>query len=335
MARGQGCTTETGGATPRGGAHLDAADQAELDAIFDGTHPRVYLGLSRIERARERGWTDAEILQVARELTAVLDDYETLLDDPRFRRVLRWGHDRYLAESAADGWHRDPRNPYLPKQVGVTLLSDDNEEKDGWGVTDAPSRCARTDTRRPGVRSADSATDDWMAYAADPRYTLFHESHHMHGSGSEFDVGSDVAFAWHVVQHDLHGPGPDSIRRQMVMQMLRDSGPRSRVNMAIRSLLGDEAIDAWAVDLGYRDLFGKRPQPVEDTTIAGRAAWIAAMDCDYADKVDVLRRRNMVEASEAFTDELHEGEVAFMRANGDALALAPDGSARVLYSNDA
>jgi hypothetical protein len=327
MARGKGCTAATS-ATPRGSSA--AVDATELQQIIDGSHRRVYLGLSTIERARARGWSDAEILQVARELADALDDYDELLDNPDFRRVLRWSRDEYLAASAAEGWHRDPRNPNLPKKVGVSLLGDENIERDGWGVTSAPSAHARVDTRRPGIRLAESDTPHNMTYAADPRYTALHEAHHMHGSGSEFDLGSDVAFAWHCAKRGLEGPGPDSIRSVIVSQLLRGSGPTSRPNRAIRKLLGDQTLDAWAVEAGYRDIFNLRPVAPEDHSLAGRVAWVNALEGDCAAKMVALTARNMVEASDLYLGDLHAGERAFMRPNGEALALAADGSARAL-----
>jgi len=297
MARGTGNCSKLS-ASPRGGqaaADSVARDVAELAAILDGTHRRCYLGLSSIEKAYANGWSYTEILQVSRELADVLDDYEQLLDTLAFQRLLRWSGDPYLASSAAEGWHRSPRNPNLPKKVGMTLLADTNVERDGWGVTSTRSAHARVDTRRPGVRLADSDTAMNMTWAADPRYTAFHEAHHMHGSGSEFDLGSTVAFAWHCAKRGLQGPGPESVRFELVMQLLRGSGPNSRANKALRSLLGDATLDAWAVELGYRDIFGLRPVAPEDHSITGQAAWINGLEGDYATKLAALVGRNIVE----------------------------------------
>ena len=52
------------------------------------------------ERAAEKGWTDAEKLQVGSEIADALDDYDEVLQKPEYQRVLRWSGDEGLARHA-------------------------------------------------------------------------------------------------------------------------------------------------------------------------------------------------------------------------------------------
>ena len=134
-----------------------------------GEHRRVFFASSE-ERAAKNGWTDAEKLQVGREFTDVLDDYEEVLQQPEYQRVLRWSGDEYLATRGKEGSF-----DLGVKKVSVNLLADDNEERDGWGVTNTGANSARVDTRRPGIRTGDASTDvPGMEWGADARYTAIH-----------------------------------------------------------------------------------------------------------------------------------------------------------------
>ena len=305
----------------------------EVADMHAGEHRRVFFATDP-ERAAEKGWTDAEKLQVGREFTDALDDYEEVLQRPEYQRVLRWSGDEGLAGIA--------ESEYLTlgvKKVSVNLLADDNEEKDGWGVTSTGGNSARVDTRRPGIRTADASSGvPGMEWAADPRQTAIHEAHHMHGSNSEFDVGSEVAFAYHVNKRALTGPGPDSIKPEVVSTLLHRGGVNSRLGRSIRALLGDDLLDRWAQDAGWPDIFNRRPQPVEDGSIEGRVATLNEYRDEFGysvlQQIDWLERKNLVDVSgqTGYDTRLEPGERAYMRPNGETLVLGTDGRARVLDS---
>ena len=158
----------------------------------------------------------------------------------------------------------------------------------------------------------------------------------MHGSNSEFDFGSEAAFAYHVNKRGLTGPGPESIKAEVVWKLVHN--PNSRLARALRALFGDDLLDRWAQAAGWSDIFSHRPQPVEDHSIEGRVAALNQYRDEYGysvlDQVGALGRWNLVDVSklEMYDTRIAPGERAYSRINGDTLVLGVDGEARVLES---
>ena len=317
---------------------------AELRSMQEGTHPRVFFGLEDRATTGGRGeeagsqpaWTDADKLQVGRQISDALEDYAQLIEKPEFHRVLRWSGDESYARTLQNGWHE----PTRPRKANIYLRLDDEERFDGWGVTDTGSSTARVDIRRPGVNYIDNPRENVLGVAADDaRYTAIHEAHHMYGSGSEFDFGSEVAHAWHGLQRGLADEQMLTSRRAVTNRIAVN--PNSRLSRSLRALFGDDLLDEWGQEAGWDDLFARRRVPPEDNSIEGRVATLNEYRDEYGysvlQQIDYLERKNLVDVSglTSYGSRIEPGERAYMRPNGETLVLGVDGQARVLESMSA
>ena len=317
---------------------------AELRSMQEGTHPRVFFGLEDRATTGGRGeeagsqpaWTDADKLQVGRQISDALEDYALLIEKPEFHRVLRWSGDESYARTLQNGWHE----PTRPRRANIYLRLDNEERFDGWGVTDTGSSTARVDIRRPGVNYIDNPRENVLGVAADDaRYTAIHEAHHMYGSGSEFDFGSEVAHAWHGLQRGLADEQMLTSRRAVTNRVAVNRN--SRLSRSLRALFGDDLLDEWGQEAGWHDLFDRRRVPPEDNSIEGRVATLNEYRDEYGysvlQQIDYLERKNLVDVSglTSYGSRIEPGERAYMRPNGETLVLGVDGQARVLESMSA
>lgn len=154
-----------------------------------------------VESINEDNFTLSQIKAIDREVFGAIDYYYEILKDSHYQDLLRFARDDVLIGVNTD------------KRLGMRIIYNDRRSAEA----DAG---ARGFTLYAGLRNLYCTNYDLLG-ADSPAYAAIHELHHLFGSQTEFDVGSEAAYIGFVFEERFKDPRYDAIK-PFIVQKTRD-----------------------------------------------------------------------------------------------------------------
>lgn len=137
-----------------------------------------------IERSNEGDFTQSQIKEVDKEIFEAVDYYYKILKNDRYHAVLWSGNDQLL--TGAD----------LTKRVGMRIHYTRDGSKIGYGISGP--RGFEVWVNPAGKPHLDDMTA--------PAFVVIHELHHVYGSRTEFDIGTEAAYLGYLFSRHFNDP---------------------------------------------------------------------------------------------------------------------------------